>query len=99
MPVSNFIKYMTSSSFIVFFSKPGCQLCDQLDNYLTNNYYDFKQIKLTEFEDDEGIDIIKVLKNENEVTTFPIVFMNGVFVGTTRNVIERLERESWGFHE
>ena len=97
MPVSNFIKYMTSSSFIVFFSKPGCKLCDQLETYLINNYYDFKQIKLTEFEDDEAIDILNVLKKENDIQLFPIVFMNGVFVGTTHNIIERLEMDSWGF--
>ena len=97
MPVSNFIKYMTSSSFIVFFSKQGCKLCDQLETYLINNYYDFKQIKLTEFEDDEGIDILKTLKKENDITTFPICFIEGDFVGTTHNVIKRLELESWGF--
>ena len=95
--LSNFIKNMTSSSFIVFFSKPNCHLCDQLKNYLTNNSYDFNQINITDFDDDEGVDILKLLKRENDVKTFPICFINGLFVGTTHNVIEFLERQSWGF--
>jgi glutaredoxin len=77
---------------LVYFSKPNCKLCKDLESYLLSNAnISHTKIDITELDDDLGIDIVEFMKSEFPVETFPICFVQGKFIGTTKNTVAYFE--------
>jgi glutaredoxin len=87
-----FIRNKIEERHIVFFSKPGCTLCVKLMDYLIeNSYTDYLKIDLDDLEDEQGLEVLEFLKKTYEISTFPICFMDSIFVGSYSNLIDKLK--------
>ena len=83
---------LVGDSELVYFSKPNCKLCKDLESYLlSNSSILHTKIDITELDDDLGIDIVEFMKSEFSVETFPICFVQGKFIGTTKNTVAYFE--------
>ena len=82
-------KKIISQCSIVFLSKPGCKWCSELESYLVTRNVDFIKLDVNEYE--YGIELVEYIKNQYEVTSFPICFRNGTYVGCKQELVDIID--------
>jgi glutaredoxin len=91
--VADTLKSIVGNCHLTFFTKPNCYLCIDLEKYLNTNKIVYNKVDVSHFDNDIGLDIIDHLKQTYDVKSYPICFIDGMFIGSFKEAISCLSAQ------
>lgn len=78
------------SNQIVLITRPGCDNCIKLKNYFLENNHMYYHYDVSKLDDNEYEDVVSKLKNQYDMTVYPLTFVEKKCINDYKEVMKML---------